>query len=99
MSELHVIFGTGPLGKWTARELVTMGKQVRMVNHSGKASGLPSEVEIVANDAYDVNGNMEVTRGAYAIYQCASLIIMNGWKSSRLYKRLSWMQLPRIRPG
>jgi nucleoside-diphosphate-sugar epimerase len=71
MSELHVIFGTGPLGKWTARELVKLGKQVRMVNHSGKASGLPTQIEIVASDAYDVNGNIEVTRGSYAIYQCA----------------------------
>lgn len=71
MSELHVIFGTGPLGNWTARELVKMGKQVRMVNHSGKASGLPSEIEFIASDAYDVNKNIEVTRGAYCIYQCA----------------------------
>ncbi len=71
MSELHVIFGTGPLGKWTARALVTMGKQVRMVNHSGKASGLPAEIEFAASDAYDVNKNIEVTRGAYTIYQCA----------------------------
>ena len=71
MSELHVIFGTGPLGKWTARALVAMGKQVRMVNRSGKASGLPSGIEIVASDAYNVNKNLEVTRGASAIYQCA----------------------------
>lgn len=71
MSELHVIFGTGPLGKWTARELTRLGKQVRMVNHSGKADRLPESIEIVASDAYDVKKNIELTNGAEAIYQCA----------------------------
>ena len=71
MSDLHVIFGTGPLGKSTARELVRLGKQVRMVNHSGKATGLPFDVEIVSSDAYDVKKNIEMTRGADTVYQCA----------------------------
>jgi len=71
MSELHVIFGTGPLGKWTARELVKMGKTVRMVNRSGRADRLPTGVEIVAGDAYDVAKNIEATKGATAVYQCA----------------------------
>ena len=71
MSELHVVFGTGPLGKWTARELVKLGKTVRVVNRSGKADRLPAEVEVVASDAYDVTKNIEVTKGATSIYQCA----------------------------
>jgi nucleoside-diphosphate-sugar epimerase len=71
MSELHVVFGTGPLGKWTARELVNLGKTVRMVNRSGKADRLPTGVEVVASDAYDVTKNVEVTKGATSIYQCA----------------------------
>jgi nucleoside-diphosphate-sugar epimerase len=69
--ELHVVFGTGPLGKWTARELVRMGKRVRMVNRSGKADRLPSGVEIVASDAYDANKNIFITQDASVIYQCA----------------------------
>ena len=69
--ELHVIFGTGPLGKWTARALIGMGKQVRMINRSGKATGLPTEVELVASDAYISKRNIELTREAVAIYQCA----------------------------
>ena len=69
--ELHVIFGTGPLGKWTARELVKQGRQVRMVNRSGKAERLPSEVEIVAGDAYDVAKNIALTKNATTVYQCA----------------------------
>lgn len=71
-NELHVIFGTGALGKWTARELVRLGKPVRMVSHSGKADArIPAEVEIVKGDAYDFNRNLEVTKGATAVYQCA----------------------------
>jgi nucleoside-diphosphate-sugar epimerase len=70
-SELHVIFGTGPLGKWTARELVKLGKRVRMVNRSGKADRLPAGVEVIAGDAYDLTKNIEVTKGAAAVYQCA----------------------------
>lgn len=71
MSELHVIFGTGPLGKWTARELVRQGKTVRMVNRSGKAERIPSGVEVIASDAYDVAKNIALTQGAAAVYQCA----------------------------
>ena len=71
-NDLHVIFGTGALGKWTARELVRLGKQVRMVSHSGKAdSRIPAEVEVVQGDAYDTTRNIEVTKGAEAVYQCA----------------------------
>ncbi len=37
-NELHVIFGSGVLGKNAARELLRMGKTVRVVNRSGKVS-------------------------------------------------------------
>ena len=42
--ELHVVFGTGPVGMAVMDELLTKGKQVRMVNRSGKAT-LPEGVE------------------------------------------------------
>ena len=71
MSEIHAIFGTGPLGKWTARELLKQGKQVRLINRSGKTDRLPQGAEIVASDAYDAKKNIELTKGATAIYQCA----------------------------
>lgn len=71
-NELHVVFGTGALGKWTARELVRLGRQVRMVSHSGKAdSRTPAEAKVVQGDAYDTQHNIEVTKGAAAVYQCA----------------------------
>jgi rhamnose transport system ATP-binding protein len=31
-TDLHVIFGTGPLGKWTARELARQGKAILMIS-------------------------------------------------------------------
>lgn len=70
-TELHVVFGTGPLGKWTARTLIGLGKQVRMVNRSGKGVDLPPEAELVRGDAYDPAFTREVTRGATSVYQCA----------------------------
>lgn len=69
-NELHVIFGTGPVGIWTMRKLVEMGKSVRMVNRSGKAD-VPGGVEVVRADAYDLASAKAAARGATAIYQCA----------------------------
>ena len=48
-----------------------LGKQVRMINRSGKADCLPASIEVIASDAYDVKKNIELTKGATAIYQCA----------------------------
>ncbi len=69
--ELHVVFGTGPLGIWTMRELIERGKRVRMINRSGRKDGLPDGVEIAKGDAYDVASTTALTRGAAAVYQCA----------------------------
>ncbi|MDQ2998881.1 MAG: NAD-dependent epimerase/dehydratase family protein [Chloroflexota bacterium] len=69
--ELHVVFGTGPLGIWTMRELVERGKRVRMINRSGRKDGLPDGVEITKGDAYAVTDTTALTRGATAVYQCA----------------------------
>jgi nucleoside-diphosphate-sugar epimerase len=69
--QLHVIFGTGPLGKWTAHELLQMGHRVRMINRSGQANDMPTGAEIQKGDAYDAQKNIEMTQGANAIYFCA----------------------------
>jgi 2-polyprenyl-6-methoxyphenol hydroxylase-like FAD-dependent oxidoreductase len=44
--ELHVVFGTGPVGLAVMRELHGQGKRVRLVNRSGTASA-PQSVEVV----------------------------------------------------
>lgn len=65
--ELHVIFGTGPVGMSVMEELVSKGKRVRMVNRSGRAD-LPQGVELVGGDASDPAFTTEVSQGASVVY-------------------------------
>lgn len=67
---LHVILGTGPLGQAVMRELLTRNVRIRMVNRSGKAA-VPSQIEVIAADAYDPKQVQMVTQGAAVVYQCA----------------------------
>lgn len=69
MKELHVIFGTGPLGSAVAEELLKRGKAVRMINRSGQA-GVPG-AQTVAGDAYSLEFTRRMTEGAAVVYQCA----------------------------
>jgi nucleoside-diphosphate-sugar epimerase len=69
--ELHVVFGTGPLGKATARALVQMGRRVRMVNRSGSVADIPAGVEVVRSDASNPASAIQASAGASVIYQCA----------------------------
>ncbi len=70
-NELHVIFGTGPLGSAVMRELVRQGKRVRMVNRQGKADEVLTEVEVVKGDATDPANVRQVCQGATVVYLCA----------------------------
>lgn len=70
-SELHVIIGTGAVGKHTAHALAALGKRVRLVNRSGKASNLPIGAEVVRGNAYDAASIRTLTEDAAAVYQAA----------------------------
>lgn len=70
ISDLHVIFGTGPLGMSVMRALVQRGKPVRMINRSGRAD-VPAGVEVRAADAYTPSSALAASAGAAVIYQCA----------------------------
>ena len=65
--ELHVVFGTGPVGLAVMDELVSKGKRVRMVNRSGRAN-VPEGVEVVGGDAADPTFTREVSEGASVVY-------------------------------
>ncbi|XMB28923.1 NAD(P)H-binding protein [Paenibacillus sp. BR2-3] len=91
--ELHVIFGTGPLGKWTMRELLKLNKKVRLVNRSGNKKGFPDEVEVVAGNAFDTKKVAELTKGATAVYQCAQPAY-HDWVKSFLLMQQSIMRIP-----
>ncbi len=69
-NELHVIFGTGPLGKSVMQQLVKQGKAVRMVNRSGKAQVLEG-VAVVQGDVNDPVSARQVCQGATVVYFCA----------------------------
>jgi nucleoside-diphosphate-sugar epimerase len=67
----NVIFGTGPLGLAVARRLAAAGRQVRLVNRSGKAQA-PQGVAVVAADATDLAASRNVCEGAAMVYHCAT---------------------------
>ncbi len=71
MSEqTHVIFGTGPVGCWTAQALCELNISVRAVNRSGKRPDLmPDSVEVVAADVSDPQQAIGAAQGAAVIYQ------------------------------
>jgi len=71
MSELHVVLGTGAIGRATMEELLRRGKNVRIVNRSGVMAETPDGVEVVTSDLYDPAKVKEVTQGAKVVYQCA----------------------------
>ena len=71
MSELHVILGTGAIGRAVAEELIQHGKTVRLVNRSGVMVEAPAGVEVVASDVRDPAKVREVTQAAVVVYQCA----------------------------
>jgi len=69
--DLHVVFGTGPLGLAVARALARRGRRIRVVNRKGAAPAADAAAEIVPADAYDAESVRSVTRGAAVVYQCA----------------------------
>ena len=66
-NELHVVFGTGPVGLAIMDELASKGKRVRIVNRSGRAS-VAEGVEVVGGDAADPTFAREVSAGASVVY-------------------------------
>ncbi len=66
-NELHVVFGTGPVGLAIMDELVSKGKRVRMVNRGGRAD-VAEGVEVVGGDAADWAFTREVSAGASVVY-------------------------------
>jgi nucleoside-diphosphate-sugar epimerase len=68
-NDLHVVFGTGPVGLATVDLLVDRGHRVRAVNRSGQAE-VPKGVEVVGGDATDPAFSTHAARGAAVVYQC-----------------------------
>lgn len=72
MTDLHVIFGTGPVARATMEALQRRELPVRMVNRSGRFPGgdAPAGVEVLAGDARDEGFARRAAAGASVVYQC-----------------------------
>jgi nucleoside-diphosphate-sugar epimerase len=68
-SDLHVVFGTGPVGMATVELLAAGGHRVRVVNRSGRAA-VPAGVEVRGGDAADPSFSENAAAGAAVVYQC-----------------------------
>jgi nucleoside-diphosphate-sugar epimerase len=68
-SDLHVVFGTGPVGMATVELLAAGGHRVRAVNRSGRAA-VPAGVEVRGGDAADPSFSENAAAGAAVVYQC-----------------------------
>src|SRR5262245_11696123 len=66
-SQLHIVFGAGPVGLTLAHELVLRGRSVRLVTRSGRGQSIRG-VERSAADASDENQAVTVAQGAQVIY-------------------------------
>ncbi|KRE31188.1 NAD-dependent epimerase/dehydratase family protein [Agromyces sp. Soil535] len=74
MTDVHVVFGSGPVGRATALALLRRGVAVRIVNRRGRAAfGRDAEalreVEVVTGDATDAAFTTGAAAGAASVYQ------------------------------
>jgi len=70
-TELHVIFGAGPVGRAVMNELVAQGKHVRIVNRGGRVNAPPG-VEVIRGDASDPASTRAISQGAAVVYNCTN---------------------------
>ncbi len=72
MSDLHVVFGTGPLGLAVMRSLRARQRRVRMVNRAGSAP-VPEGVEVVGADVTAApDSARRACDGAAVVYNCTN---------------------------
>jgi nucleoside-diphosphate-sugar epimerase len=69
MRSLHVVFGTGTIGRALIDELILRGLQVRSVSRSPSA-GLPDGVKQTVGDASDPAFAIGAAKDSAAVYQC-----------------------------
>lgn len=71
MPGLHVVIGTGPVGRFTALHLLHMGKKVRLLNRSGLMEECPEGAELFRADIRDEKSLAPALQNAEVVYQCA----------------------------
>ena len=81
-TELHVIFGSGQVGRPLAQLLLDAGKRVRVVKRS--PGGAPPAAEVMQGDATDADFCAQAAQGAKTLYHC-----MNPPYDSKLWAELA----------
>jgi nucleoside-diphosphate-sugar epimerase len=69
MPDVHVVFGSGPVGLALVDELVAKALTVRVVNRSGQAQ-VPGGVEVMAGDVANPEFAIKAAKNAAVVYQC-----------------------------
>lgn len=88
MNDLHVVFGSGPLGLAVLRELRRQGRRVRMVNRTGRVNfDKDQQTEVAGANAADPAQAREACADAAVVYHCVGLP----------YPR--WVEFPAIASG
>ena len=78
-NELHVVFGTGPVGQSVVQTLLAQGKPTRVVSRGGARRSLPPEVEIVRGDATNPEDTTRACLGATHVYNCTNPTDYHRW--------------------
>ena len=77
--ELHVVYGSGPVGTAVIEILLAQGKPVRVVTRSGTRKHLPLQTEVVRGDATDPADARQVCAGASHVYNCTNPVDYHRW--------------------
>ncbi len=87
--ELHVVYGTGPVGRAVIEALIEQRKHVRAVNRSGRRGDLPPQVEVISGDAADPASTRATSLHATHVYNCTNAPDYHKWPE----------QFPRLQQG
>jgi nucleoside-diphosphate-sugar epimerase len=79
LNELHVVYGTGPVGIAVIDTLVAQGKPVRVVTRTGERRHLSPAVEVTRGDATDPVDARRVCAGATHVYNCTNPADYHRW--------------------
>lgn len=77
--ELHVVYGTGPVGTAVIALLVAQDKRVRAITRSGARKHLPAQVEVLRGDATDPADARRACAGASHVYNCTNPVDYHRW--------------------
>jgi nucleoside-diphosphate-sugar epimerase len=69
MSDLHLVVGAGPVGRATAIQLASEGRDVLLASRSGSGPEIAG-VRRVSTDAADADRLTDLATGAVALYNC-----------------------------